>query len=349
MALKGSLKDFGIADILQLIYFQKKTGMLTIDGKMDSVKLLFIDGNIVGAESKRRIEANRLGKVLVKKGLIREEQLQSALLEQRKTGAKLGNILLKRRLVEQSQLLEIITGQITETVIQIFSWKQGIYEFIPHSFSPDTDIPIFIDTQQLLMEGLRIVDEWSLIEGKLTLDSVFTKSALVVTDLTKDEEEILPIVDGENDVSTIVDISGKDDFLVSKTLVSLMEKGVIEPKEAAPVVPEAIQAERKKPMPSYHVLLVFIFVASFMLSLLPVFLNKNNMFKKFDASETIEDIRFKIEAYKFEHGSYPKTLDVISKGKDPWGKPFLYNYSNNLFIILSTGADGKEGTADDIY
>jgi len=33
MALEGSLKDFGLADILQLIYFQRKTGVLVLDGK----------------------------------------------------------------------------------------------------------------------------------------------------------------------------------------------------------------------------------------------------------------------------------------------------------------------------
>ena len=67
MALEGSLKDFGLADILQLIFFQRKTGVLTLEGRLDKVRLLFIDGNIVGAESKRRMEANRLGKVLGQK------------------------------------------------------------------------------------------------------------------------------------------------------------------------------------------------------------------------------------------------------------------------------------------
>ena len=68
MALEGSLKDFGLADILQLIFFQRKTGVLTMESRLDKVRLLVKDGNIVGAESKRRIEANRLGKVLVTKG-----------------------------------------------------------------------------------------------------------------------------------------------------------------------------------------------------------------------------------------------------------------------------------------
>ena len=50
MALAGTLKDFGIADILQLIAQQQKTGVLHLRSK-DEVKVGFVDGAIVSAES----------------------------------------------------------------------------------------------------------------------------------------------------------------------------------------------------------------------------------------------------------------------------------------------------------
>ncbi|MEJ2683222.1 MAG: DUF4388 domain-containing protein [Candidatus Sulfobium sp.] len=125
MALEGSLTDFGLADILQLIYFQRKTGVLTLEGKMDSVKLLFVEGNITGAESRRRNEDNRLGKILLKKGLIGEEDLKAALNEHRNTGTGIGKVLITRGLAEKQTIIEIIEGQITETVIQLFGWKEG--------------------------------------------------------------------------------------------------------------------------------------------------------------------------------------------------------------------------------
>jgi hypothetical protein len=348
MALEGSLRDFGLADILQLIYFQRKTGVLMLDGRMDRIRLLFIEGNIVGAESRRRIEANRLGKVLVKKGLMEEKDLQSVLEEQRGSSVKLGNILVKRGIVDKEHILEILTGQIKETVVQIFGWKQGTYEFTPQAVPVDKELPISIDTQHLLMEGLRIVDEWSLIGGKLTLDTVFTRKPGDITGLTEEEEDVLSLVDGENDVSTIIDITAKDDFVVSKTLVSLMEKGVIEQKVVAPVV-EAAPVEVKKPVLSYRYIPVIAIVVSFLLSLFPVFLGTDNIFRSFSTSEAISDLRFKIETYKFEHGSYPETLDVISRRLDSWGNPYVYMENGYTFIVLSKGADGKEGTKDDIY
>ncbi len=349
MALEGSLRDFGLADILQLIFFQRKTGVLTLDGKMDKVRLLFIEGNISGAESKRRIEANRLGKVLIKKGLLREEELQAVLDEQRSSNIRVGNILVKRGIVRKEDIEEIIIGQIKETVIQIFGWKDGSYEFTPQAVPVDKDIPISIDTQHLLMEGLRITDEWTLIEGKITLDTVFRKKIEDVTELTEEERDILSMVDGENDVSTIIDISGMDDFSVSKTLVSLIEKGVIEQKEVLPVIAQVPVIETKRTVFFYRFLPLLAIVFAFLFSLFPIFLDSGNTYKRFRASEAIDNLRFEIEAYKFEHGSYPKTLDILTKKLDPWGNPYIYKINNYTFIVLSTGADGKEGTSDDIY
>ncbi|OGW40484.1 MAG: hypothetical protein A2Y97_10220 [Nitrospirae bacterium RBG_13_39_12] len=348
MALEGSLRDFGLADILQLIYFQRKTGVLTLDGRMDRVRLQFIEGNIAGAESRRRIEANRLGKVLVKKGLLEEKDLQAVLEEQRASNVKLGNILVRKEIIDKEQLKEVLIGQIKETVVQIFSWKQGTYEFSPQAVPADKDLPISLDTQHLLMDGLRIVDEWSLIEGKFTLDTIFIKKAAEMPELTEDEKEILSSVDGENDVSTIIDVTAKDDFAVSKVLMSLMEKGLIEAKEIVPAV-EIAPTELKKPVLSYRYLPVMALVISFLVSIFPFFLGTDHIFNKFNASKTISDIRFEIETYKFKYGSYPEKLDVISKESDTWGRPYIYKQNGYAFVVLSAGPDGKEGTTDDIY
>ena len=348
MALEGSLRDFGLADILQLIFFQRKTGVLNLEGKLDKIRLLFIDGHIAGAESKRRIEANRLGKILAKKGLFTEEELQGMLEEQQKSNLRLGNFLVRKGIVKKEDIEETLIGQIKETIIQIFSWKEGTYEFTPQAIPVDKDIPISIDTQHLLMEGLRIVDEWTLIEGKITLDMVFGKKTDDVSELSEEERDILFLVDGENDVSTIIDISGKDDFGVSKTLVSLMEKGIIEPKEVLPVITETYPAEAKKSFINHPYLPVFAIAAAVILSLFSVFFESNHVFERFRASEAVDDLRFRIAAYKFEHLSYPETLDAISQQSDPWGHPYIYRYNDYSFLLLSTGPDGQEGTADDI-
>lgn len=349
MALEGSLRDFGLADILQLIFFQRKTGMLALTSKMDKVRLLFVEGNIVSAESRKRIEANRLGKVLVKKGILSENDLRSVLEEQRRTNIKIGNIVIRKGLADKETVQEVVKEQIKETVLQIFGWKQGTYEFKPQGVPVDKELQISMDTQHILMEGLRILDELALIEGKLTLDTVFEKKDISIEGLTEEEEDILSLVDGENDVSTIIDISAKDDFFVSKTLVSLTEKGVIEKKEIVPVVTDMAYKEIKKPTVVYHLLALLVIVIAGIVSLFPFFSNSGDLFKGFIASKSVNDLRFQIEGYKIGHGSYPEKLEFISKSVDPWGRPYVYRQNENTYIVFSTGSDGIKGTRDDIY
>lgn len=356
MALRGSLEVFGLADILQLIYFQQKNGVLTLKGEKDEVKVFFSEGNIVRAISQKRQEDSRLGKVLLKKGALKDEDLQVALEEQRRTGKALGGILLAKGTVDRECVKGVLTSQITETVLQLFSWERGTYEFIPgaitSAFAEDKDVPVTLDTQQLLMEGLRILDEWSVLEGKLALDTVLVTTPKAVADLSKEEQEMLSLVDGENDLSAIMDISGKDGFAVAKILSSLMGKGIVEAKEATSVIEEPSR-EVKIPEISdsvlYKVATKGTIAISIMLSLFLAFLNGDNTIKKFRASKAVEALRLKIEAYKFEHGNYPVTLDAVSRQLDPWERPYIYKGGIHTFVVMSAGIDGKAGTEDDVF
>ena len=350
MALEGALTDFGLADILQLIYFQRKTGVLSLEGKTDSVRLLFVDGNITGAESRRRNEDNRLGKILLKKGLIGEEELQAALDEQQRKGDGLGKVLWSKGLVEKKAVIEVIEGQITETVIQLFGWKQGTYEFTSRGVPVDKEFSFSVDTQHLLMEGLRILDEWSVIKGKLTLDTVFKKNITEKIPLTAEEEEIFQYVDGENDVSTIIDLSSKDSFDVSRTLVVLAERGIIEATETLPVAGSVELAGKKKgPIPFLNYLVPASIVLSLVLAISVLLLNQGAHFRKLRAAEEVSNLRLRIDTYRAEHGQFPNSLEGMPDAVDPWGRHFIYKVSGNSYSLLSPGADGVAGTKDDIY
>ena len=349
MALEGSLTDFGLADILQLIYFQHKTGVLTLEGKTDKVRLLFINGNIGGAESKRRIEDNRLGKILIKKGLIQEKELETAIDEQRKTGAKLGNILIRNDMVPKEVIEDIVQSQITETIIQLFGWKQGTYDFTAQGVQQDKELPFSLDTQHLLMEGLRIVDEWSVIQGKITLDTIFRRLVESPSGLTEGEQEVFACVDGVNDVSTIIDLCGQDNFEVSKTLLSMMEKAFIEIIETAPVIAKEPVASNKSTLNIFGYLPYLAVILSICFSLTGGYMWKGEDFKNVSASRKLDALRMKAEAFQLEHGTYPSKLDQITLSKDAWGRPYIYWATADSFFISSAGADGVEGTKDDIY
>lgn len=348
MALEGSLKEFGLADILQLLYFQRKTGVLILEGRMDRIRLLFSEGKVVNAESRRRSEENRLGKILIRKGLIGEPELKAAVQEQRATASRLGHILIKQGLVDKEQLIEILTSQITETVIQLFAWKEGRYEFNPQGIPVDKEVPILLDTQHLLMEGSGMVDEWTQLEGKIQLDSLFKKTNKPSDNLSPEELEILEMVDGENDVSTIVDLSGMDSYSVSKTLLNLYESGFTVTKTAdddvslAPELTPASAIIRQVPLLAIIVALAISIAVAFNTTDLDL--------RTFNANRDIDTIRFKVNAYTYKTGMFPATLDEIGIKTDPWGEPYQYMVTEEGYVhVKSAGPDKQIGTADDVY
>ena len=79
MALEGKIVDFGVADILQLISQQQKTGVLIVERRDDSIEVLFWNGMIICAHPIAKAEKELLGEKLVKSGLITAEQLERAL------------------------------------------------------------------------------------------------------------------------------------------------------------------------------------------------------------------------------------------------------------------------------
>lgn len=348
MALEGFLQEFGLADILQLIYFQRKTGLLYIEGKADKINLSFIDGNIVSLESQRRLESNRLGKILIKKKLITQKDLDTAIEIQKTEGIKTGNVFVKYELVSKEVLTEIIQEQIIETLVQIFTWKEGRYKFTSQDVLADSELPICLDTQHMLMDGLRIVDEWSVVESKLDLNTIYKQISEPDSGEVDDvEKEVLSLIDEDTDVSIIIDSSYSGDFETSKAIISLEEKGIIEPIMVQPIEKEEAGDSKRLENLFYIAMLGISLVV-----IIIMFKGGFDAFKVFKGMRTsfnIERLKTDIDIYNAVNGLYPERLEVIAEKKDQWGRPYIYKLAEGGFTLFSSGPDGIEGTGDDVY
>ena len=168
MALKGTLKDFGIAEILQLIGQQAKSGVLHLESRDDTIHIAIADGNVVRAESTGRKTRERLGNRLVRAEVLREEELGWALDAQKRSLRRLGDILVENQLVSKQDLREMTALQTTETIYRLFHWKSGTYEFEPGAVEWDSETVTPLRAESVLMEGFRRVDEWPMVRRKIT-------------------------------------------------------------------------------------------------------------------------------------------------------------------------------------
>ncbi len=231
MAIKGSLKEASLPDVLQLLSLGQKTGRLSITDQSSMGYIYFEGGRICHATVVNR--RDRLGDILVKSGKISQVQLDDAIRKQTDNRDKrLGEILVETGALSRSELDKFMRLQIEDAVYFLFTWRRGNFTFESDIRPHKQDFLVSIDPEGLLLEGARRIDEWSLIEKKIPsfdllfrLDRDRLESAKV--DLTNEQERIIPLLDGSRDVKAIIEATGLVEFDVGKALYGLITAGFV--------------------------------------------------------------------------------------------------------------------------
>ena len=243
MAIRGSLKEASLPDVLQLLAMGKKTGCLSVTHRSSFGYIYFDKGRICYASIVNR--RDRLGDILVKSGLVSQAQLDAAVVAQDKQRDKrLGEILVEQEAITREDLHRQIKVQIEEAVFFLFTWTAGTFNFEADIRPEEQDLLVSINPESLLLEGARRVDEWSLIEKKVpSFDIVFdldrAKLAESEVELTLEQETLASLINGVRDVTGLIDESGLGEFDVGKALYALATAGFLhrvgksKPAEAA--------------------------------------------------------------------------------------------------------------------
>lgn len=231
MAIKGSLKEASLPDVLQLLALGQKTGCLAIADRANFGYIYFERGRISYASIVNR--RDRLGDILVKHELITQDQLDAAITRQvHERDKKLGEILVEDGVLSRGRLERYMRLQIEEAVYFLFTWSQGTFNFEADVRPERQDFLVSINPESLLLEGARRVDEWSLIAKKIpSLDLIFVvdRDRLAISDapLNEMQQQILPLVDGRRDVHRVIEDSGLSEFEVGKALYGLVTAGFV--------------------------------------------------------------------------------------------------------------------------
>ena len=231
MAIKGSLREASLPDVLQLLALGQKTGCLSIADRSNFGYIFFDRGRICYASIVNR--RDRLGDILAKHEKITQEQLDTAVLRQsRERDKKLGEILVEQGSISQPELERYIRVQIEEAVYFLFTWTQGTFNFEADVHPERQDFLVSINPESLLLEGARRVDEWGLIEKKVpSFDIIFIvdheRLDISEATLTETQHRILPLLDGSRDVNQVIEDSGLGEFEIGKALYGLITAGFL--------------------------------------------------------------------------------------------------------------------------
>ncbi|MCP4716635.1 MAG: DUF4388 domain-containing protein [Deltaproteobacteria bacterium] len=327
MALEGSIKDFGVADILQLIAQQQKSGVLHIDRNGTMAEVTFAGGRIVETRITDRKVREPLGEILLRAKQISPDALQSALAKQNDTYEALGQILLKSGVVGKEVLEKALMFQIYETFYDILQWRSGSYSFVPESVTVEHDLSFIPALETVLLDVFRMIDEWpDVLRVILSLETVFEHAAEAPEPLNWDQDErlVYELVDGSRSVKQIAAESLLGTFLVGKTLGTLLEQGIIGKAEKQSAPAQAGGGDRLRKAVGFISYGVGICIVAVLLMLsptlpetvLPLFHGAQynaSYVQRYNEYRSIRRLTTAVESYWFVYGTYPQTVQALAK------------------------------------
>lgn len=254
MALEGSLRDFDLFSLFNMIKIQGKSGTLVLTRGQEFVKVYFDNGEIVGVDSNQVRMEDRVGSMLVRLGRLTGEELLDMIQRQRQTLKRMGVLLIESGKVSPHDLQEALAHQATSILHRTFRWVSGDYRFdsiLPAELDRLQFRPMPVDT--VLMEAARVQDEWPEVERRLpSFDlpvSRTAKAAGLQLDIHKDmagllegrdaasggssglsheEEMVLSYFELPQSIEEVVQISRYDELDTCKAILSLIQKGLLE-------------------------------------------------------------------------------------------------------------------------
>lgn len=237
-ALTGDLGIISIADVLTLLQDQAQTGTLSLSHAESRLEVFLRNGRIDFATARGIPEEFLLGRFIVEAGQMTAGAL-SGFLEVRALYPEgrglLGADLIGRGLITAAGLKKAMSLQTSALVFEGLRWGSGRFRFNVADELPPTarEAALALPVDALIMEGLRRVDEWRLIEREIgDFEMVFVRNEEKLASfgrgkLLRDEVAVLEFVNGKNSVRDIIALAKMGSFDVTKMLYRLLRNKLI--------------------------------------------------------------------------------------------------------------------------
>ncbi len=233
LILEGDLQALLLPDVLTFLNMIKKTGRADLYREETQKSIYWKRGEVVFATSTS--EEDSLGKFLLRNARITRQQYDES-QRQLKPGQKHGKILVKLGFISPKDLWWGVQGQILDIIYSLFTWKTGKFLFFE---APEEAfhqrIYLATSTLNIIMEGVRRLDEWQRIKEKIpTSDMIFTpfpveKGYLEGLNLDATERRVLDHIDGKTSVAELMRTLNLPEFDSHRALLTLIFAQVIAP------------------------------------------------------------------------------------------------------------------------
>lgn len=239
MSLSGNLRTMDLAELLQWIMLGRRTGFLTFVHDKIKNHIIFKEGRIISSKSNE--PTRQLGHYMLFSGKISEVQLKKALEIQQQTRSSLGKILVQQGMITKEEAEKALVSRTEEVIYDLFLWEEGYFHFTANGFDYDEIIPVSVDINAIIFEGVRRKDEWARIRAAFpnnnTVLTIRKGADLKSLELKPLQKKLLFMVSQGKTISEmILELHGSD-FQVNFALFELHDQNVLEVKEVRSMAP----------------------------------------------------------------------------------------------------------------
>lgn len=173
--LSGSLKDFGLVEVLQVVELGGMTGAIHLKQNQGRLGILYFNEGKLANCSEFDPSALTLGDVLQQLGMTTYHHIEQAFAQQLQDpiGKRIGERLVMMGAITQKQLNEALRTKALWTARELGLWNDGFYEFVAsptiQKLLPHGEASLDIDVVRVTMEMVRYGDEWQELRNFLPL------------------------------------------------------------------------------------------------------------------------------------------------------------------------------------
>ena len=242
MAIRGSLTEFSVPELMQLLALQQKTGILTFVHPRGSTHVLFFwKGKVLAAADRRRSGRHEFLSHAYQNQLLSQEQVDSVENIHQSTGQDIFTVLLASGAVGRDRLTEEMRRYTQRVSDELVSWNTGTYDFAPcdEKSLPVHGLPIHMNPEELVLESMRRADELATMK-----ESMFAPDVALARipdappgPLPRECTIVLKLLDQPRTILEVCQLSPLGDFLTYEAISELLGRQRI-------MIVDAVEARR---------------------------------------------------------------------------------------------------------
>jgi hypothetical protein len=231
--LAGDLGAFPLPDFVGFVHQARMSGTLRVATGGVSRSIFFRDGQVRGASSEAPGE--RIGEVAVRLGFLDERQLAESLAG----GRPVGRTFVERGHMNASDLWKVVHEQVAGVFHAVLLAREGLFWLLQGGDEEGPGAPLAVDTQGLLMDAIRRIDEMSLFRQRIPDARAWLRrrEPRRAVPLEPAERQLLELVDGRRSLGDVAREAHLSEFDATKIVYRLVEVGYVEVTQAPAAVP----------------------------------------------------------------------------------------------------------------